>query len=89
MLLPNSDVASANAVPKSASLPTLELNGPSPAETYRMPRVPEKIAVRLELADVSLANASPVKRSTGRVGEALRSTHFQSSLIRAPFSIGG
>ena len=38
---------------------------------------------------VLFATASPLKRSTGRVGEALRSTHFHSSLIRLPFSIGG
>ena len=35
------------------------------------------------------ASASALNRSTGRVGEALRSTHFQSSVIMPPFSIAG
>src|ERR1019366_8033940 len=74
----------------SASLPVPEASDPSPAESLNTPRVSLNTAVRREaLADVLLATASPLKRSTGRVGEALRSTHFHSSLIRLPFSIGG
>ena len=74
----------------SASLPVPEASGPSPADTLRTPRVSLNTAVRREsFATVLLATASLLKRSTGRVGEALRSTHFHSSLIRLPFSIGG
>ena len=75
----------------SASLAVPEATDPSPADTWNTPRVSLNTAVRRRdtVDTVLFATASPLKRSTGRVGEALRSTHFHSSLIRLPFSIGG
>ena len=81
------DVASAKAAPRSASLATADA-GASPPETLRRPRVSEKTAEWVGGAGARAA-ASSRKRSTGRVAESLRSAHFQSSLIKEPFSTGG
>ena len=80
-----------HAVPISASAAVPEASEPSPAESWNMPRVSLNTAVwRRETVDtVLLATESLSKRNTGRVGEALRSTHFHSSLMRLPLSIGG
>src|SRR5262245_16491970 len=84
MLLPKSDVASANPVPRSAWLPAAVTSAPSPADTFRMPRVSEKMA-----AWVTGAGGCVVNRRTGRVAAAPRRTHFQSSVIRLPLSTSG
>ena len=88
VLLPNNEVASANAVPTSASLAMPEACGPSPPETRSMPRVSEKTAPRLDVRGAG-SSGSPSNRSTGRVDALPRSTHFQSSVIRLPLSTGG
>src|SRR5436190_11556849 len=80
-LLPNKDVASANVVPRSDWFE--EENGlPSPDDTFTTPRVSEKIEADEEGEEETVFGSNI--RSTGRVAIELRSTHFQSSLIKAP-----
>src|SRR4051812_28121579 len=56
---------------------------PSPADTFSRPRVSEKTAVRVvEL----VGGVTGLNRITGRVALALRSPHFQSSLMMLPLS---
>src|ERR1044071_5740160 len=77
------EVATANAVPRSCSLPVVK-ESPSPAESRTTPVVPEKIVLAVFDAVVEDDVPTGRKRKTGRVACDDRSTHFHSSLIRAP-----
>src|SRR5579864_8326034 len=79
-LVPYSDVASANAVPRSSALPVVK-DSPSLAETFTSAVVSENIEPE---GRVDALEETGSRRSTGRVDWEERSTHFQSSLISVP-----
>ena len=81
---PSSEVDSAKAVPRPASLPKEVTRPPSPADTLTSARVSEKISLDARCCGPLSSIFHPgSSRNTGRVAFDVRSTHFQSSLMMA------